>query len=97
MKFSVDVSNTGKTDGEEIVQIYITNKYPKEARPVKELKAFKKHMIKAGETMKFTFKIPAVDFGYYKRDTSFSVDCGEYILHCGKNSEDCITENFFIK
>lgn len=96
LDFSVDVTNTGKTDGEETVQIYITNKYPAEARPVKELKAFKKHMIKSGETKRFTFKIPAADFGYYKRDKSFSIDRGEYILLCGKNSEDCITESFFI-
>lgn len=97
LRFSVDVTNEGTRSGEEVVQIYVTNKFPREARPVKELIAFKKYMIAPGATQTYTFAVPVSNLGYYKRDLKFSIDKGEYILHCGKNSQECITKSFYIE
>ena len=49
---SVDVSNTGKVDGAEVVQVYVAQRAPSIARPVKELKGFKKVGLKAGQSEK---------------------------------------------
>ena len=62
--FSVDVKNTGKREGQEIVQLYINDVKSSVPRPVKELKAFEKVSLKAGETktVKFTIDKTALSF-----------------------------------
>ena len=54
---SVDVSNTGKVDGEEVIQLYIRDLFGSLTRPVRELKGFKKIQLKAGETKTVTFVV----------------------------------------
>jgi len=54
---STTVTNTGKYDGEEVVQLYIRDLVGSVTRPVKELKSFQKIILKAGETRTVTFKI----------------------------------------
>ncbi len=62
--FSVEVKNTGKREGQEIVQLYINDVKSSVPRPVKELKAFEKVSLKAGETktVKFTIDKTALSF-----------------------------------
>jgi beta-glucosidase len=50
LNISVNVTNTGNYDGEEVVQLYIRDLFGKVVRPVKELKGFQKVFIKKGET-----------------------------------------------
>lgn len=54
---TIPITNTGYRDGKEVVQLYIADKKSSLPRPVKELKAFQKVMIKAGETKNVTFAI----------------------------------------
>ena len=54
---SVEVSNTGYFDGEEVVQLYIRDRKASVSRPVKELKGFQKITLKAGESVKVDFEI----------------------------------------
>ncbi len=96
LKCSVDVTNTGDYDGEEVVQLYITDCYAKEVRPVIELKGFDKKMIRKGETVRFNFEIPVEKLGYYDRKLNYCVEPGEFELHAGGNSVEYITEKFCV-
>jgi beta-glucosidase len=54
---NITVTNTGKYDGAEVVQLYIHDLVGRNTRPVKELKGFQKIMLKAGESKTVTFEI----------------------------------------
>ncbi len=62
---NVTVANTGNRDGEEVVQLYIKHTDSKVERPVKELKAFKRVMLKAGETKIVSLTLHAKDLEYW--------------------------------
>ena len=65
LKVSVDVANTGDTDGAEIVQLYIADPQASIDRPAKELKGFEKVWLKAGQKKTVTFEIDAEDLSYF--------------------------------
>jgi beta-glucosidase len=94
LKVSVAVKNSSKTNGKEVVQLYLRDKVGTSTRPVKELKAFKKVMIKAGEMKVVTFEITTEDLKYYTYDTPNSQNVthkweeGEFEIMVGTNSAD---------
>lgn len=69
LTLTVDVTNTGKRDGKEVVQLYIGDVKSSVDRPLKELKNFDKVSLKAGETKTITFTITAGDLKYYSEQT----------------------------
>jgi beta-glucosidase len=97
LKISVDVKNTGKYDGEEVVQLYIRDLVGSVTRPVKELKGFRKLMIKAGETQKVTFTISSADLAFYTKDMTFKAEPGEFKVFVGTNSDECKEAGFVLK
>ena len=94
---SVDITNTGERDGEEIVQLYIRDLIGDVTRPVKELKGFKKVHLNKGETITVAFTISPEDLAYYHQDMSFSVDPGDFELFIGTNSEETSNKMFIIQ
>ena len=77
----ITVTNTGDKDGKETVQWYICDPYCTITRPVKELKYFEKHMIKAGESRTFTFEIePLRDLGFVNEDGERFLEKGDYYI-----------------
>jgi len=96
---SIDITNTGKVDGEEIVQVYIGYKNSAVDRPKKELKGFGKIFLKAGETKTFTMEIRAQDLAYYDPDSkSWKVESIEHVVHVGSSSkmDDLLMTSFKI-
>ena len=85
---SVDITNTGDRDGEEIVQLYVRDITGNVTRPVKELKGFRKIMIRKGGTVTVKFKITPEELSYYHQDMSFTYDPREFILFIGRSSAD---------
>jgi beta-glucosidase len=86
---SLKVKNTGKYAGKETVQLYISKPVSAVERADKELKAFKKINIAAGETANITLTIPVKDLAYYDVSTkSWVVEPGEYKLLAGSSSRD---------
>ncbi|MBN2279104.1 MAG: glycoside hydrolase family 3 C-terminal domain-containing protein [Candidatus Marinimicrobia bacterium] len=85
---TVDVSNTGKMDGKETVQLYIRQEFCSITRPVKELKAFKKIEIKKGEKKQVTLKIKLKDCGYYNKQGEYLLEPGKFKIMVGSSSED---------
>jgi len=92
---SVTITNTGKYDGEEIVQLYIRDLVASISRPVKELKDFQKISLKAGESKTLTFIIDKEKLSYYNNDLQWIAEPGEFELMIGASSKDIrLTENF---
>lgn len=94
LSVSVDVTNTGGRDGEETVQFYIRDVVGSIVRPVKELKAYKKVFIKAGETKTVTADIPVSDMGFYNKKLEYVVENGKFIAYVGGNSRDTLEREF---
>mgnify|MGYP005834720607 CR=1 FL=1 len=88
LKVWVEVTNIGKYDGEEVVQLYIRDMVGSVTRPVKELKGFKKIFIKKGETVKVEFKLTASDLAFYTNTMEFKAEPGDFKVFVGGNSRD---------
>lgn len=88
VKVSLDVTNTGKIDGTEIVQLYITDEYSSATRPVKELKDFERVAIKVGETKTVTFVITPQKLAYYNAEMNYGVEAGTFKVLIGSSSRD---------
>jgi beta-glucosidase len=91
------VSNIGEYDEEEVIQLYIQDVAGSVTRPVKELKRFKKVMIKKGATKKVSFTLTSDDLAFYTQDMSFKAESGDFKLFAGTNSQDLLETNFILK
>lgn len=86
---TVDVTNTGKTAGKEIVQLYVSDPDSTEIRPVKELKGFEKLYLEPGETKTAEFILDRHAFAYYEPGIKdWYVESGEFEILIGKSSRD---------
>lgn len=91
------VKNTGKLDGEEVVQLYIRDKVASITRPVKELKGFKKIFLKAGQSEVVTFQLSKDELGFYDNNGKFIFESGEFDVFVGGNSRDVQQETVSIQ
>jgi beta-glucosidase len=91
---SVTVKNTGNYDGEEVVQLYIRDLVGSVTRPVKELKGFKKIMLKRGEEKTVSFTIHETDLRFTAADMKFKSEPGIFKVFVGNNSVDVIESEF---
>ncbi len=94
---SVTVTNTGKFDGSEVVQLYIRDIVGSVTRPVKELKGFEKVFIKAGESKVVNFKITPEMLKFYNYDLNHVFELGDFDVMIGGNSRDVKTARFTLK
>lgn len=85
---SVEVSNTGNYDGAEVVQLYIRDLVGKIARPVSELKDFKRIFLKKGESQVVNFTITADKLKFYDNELNYICEPGEFDVMVGPNSRD---------
>jgi len=86
---SFKLANTGDYDGAEVVQVYTSDPYATYTRPIKELRAFKKIFLKAGETKVVNIDMPIKDLAYYNvLLEDWIVESGEYIIHIAASSQD---------
>ena len=88
---TVNLTNSGKTDGAEVVQLYIRDVVGSITRPIKELKGFQKVFLKAGETRPVTFKITPEDLKFYNGDLKYDWEPGDFVIMIGGNSRDLIS------
>jgi beta-glucosidase len=84
---SVPITNSGKFDGKEVVQLYIRDVIGSVTRPLKELKGFQKIEIKKGETKTVTFEISIEDLKFYNADLQFVAEPGKFEIFIGTNSD----------
>ncbi|HAF22360.1 MAG TPA: beta-glucosidase BglX [Blastocatellia bacterium] len=91
---SVDVENTGKRVGDEVVQLYIRDTSASVTRPVKELKGFQRITLQPGEKKRVEFLLTAEQLGFWDRQMRFTVEPGEFQVMVGSSSEDVIEKSF---
>jgi len=92
---SVDLTNTGKLEGKETVQLYIQDIAAHGVgRPVKELKGFSQVVLKPGEKKNVTFKISKSDLEFYKLDMTYGAEAGDFKVFVGGNSRDVKEASF---
>lgn len=94
---SVTLSNTGKYDGKEVVQLYIRDLVGSITRPVKELKGFQKVSLKAGESKTISFNISENDLKFYNSELKFVAEPGDFKVFIGTNSRDVKEAAFTLK
>lgn len=94
---SVTVKNTGSRDGFETVQLYIHDIYATSTRPVKELRAFRKVHIPAGESVTVSFELSADDLSYYNHSLEWVCEPGDFEIMTGPNSRDLQTVQLTVK
>jgi len=85
---SCTVKNTGKADGDEVVQLYITDKLASVARPVMELKGFQRVRLKAGESKQITFAITPGMLSMLNADMKSVIEPGAFTIMIGASSRD---------
>ncbi len=93
----VTLSNTGKYDGEEVVQLYVQDLVGNVTRPLKELKGFEKVYLKSSESQLVSFTINSDDLAFYNLDMSFKAEAGEFKVFVGTNSDDVLESKFILK
>ncbi|MCX2542094.1 beta-glucosidase BglX [Pseudomonas sp. COW5] len=91
---SVTVKNTGKRDGETVVQLYIQDVTGSMIRPVKELKNFQKIMLKAGEQKVVHFTISEDDLKFYNAQLKYAAEPGKFNVQIGLDSQDVTQQSF---
>lgn len=88
LTLSVNVTNTGKYAGKEVVQLYIRDVVGSTTRPVKELKGFEKIELQPGETKTVKFQITPEDLKFYNYDLKYDWEAGDFEIMIGGNSRD---------
>lgn len=94
LDISVNVTNTGKYYGRELVQFYIHDNVASVAPPVKLLKQFQFVDLKPGESKKMVFKLTVNDLMFYRDDMSYGFEKGQFTVYIGGNSRDVRTAFF---
>ncbi len=89
---SFDIENTGGCDGTEVVQLYIGSHHCRVLRPLKELKAYSRISLCAGEKKRAALRLDKEAFCYYDLDMNYGLHDGRHTLMLGTSSDDIICE-----
>lgn len=84
---TIEIENTGKRDGKEVVQLYVRDKISSVATPIKQLKAFKKVSVKAGKKETVTLELPISELALYDARMKHIVEPGEFEIQVGSSSD----------
>lgn len=94
---SITITNSGKYDGKEVVQLYIRDLVGSITRPLKELKGFQKVNLKAVESKTISFNIFENDLKFYNSDLKFVAEPRDFQVFIGTNSRDIKSAAFTLK
>lgn len=93
VKLTLSLTNSGKVDGAEVVQVYMSEPKATVLRPAKELKGFQKVFLTKGQTKAVEIKLPVSDWAFYDDKTrTWVVNSGEYIIHVGSASDNILRQ-----
>lgn len=86
------VTNNGKIDGDEVVQLYMRDDVSSFTTPNKQLRAFERINIKAGESQKVRFQLDENTLALYKLNNRWEVEPGTFTLMVGSSSDNILLE-----
>lgn len=90
------MSNSSDVSGEEIVQLYLRDHVAQVTRPVKELKAFEKVMILAGESKNIHFTLNESDLSYYDNSGRMIFEPGTFTVFVGGSSTTVLEQTVML-
>lgn len=90
VEVSVEVTNAGPRDGQEVAQLYVRQPVASLSRPLRELKGFTKVMLKAGERKTVRFRLEAARLGAHDDEGRYVVDPGEIEIYLGGSSRAAV-------
>ncbi|MEJ7618677.1 MAG: fibronectin type III-like domain-contianing protein, partial [Pyrinomonadaceae bacterium] len=91
---SIDLENTSKRAGDEVVQIYIHDLHASVTQPIKELRGFERLTLQPGEKRRVNFKLTPDSLGMYNRDLKFVVEPGTFKVIVGTDSASGLEASF---
>lgn len=97
VEVSVDITNTGKYEADEVAQLYIHDRFGSITRPVKELKGFKRVSLKPGETKSVSFTLTKTELAFWNNESKFQAESGDFDVWIGSNSVEGLKGSFAIK
>lgn len=97
MTASALITNTGKRQGKETVQLYVRDMVGSITRPVKELTGFQQITLAPGETKKVSFNITVNDLKFYNSDLQYVYEPGAFKVFIGTNSRDVKEAGFIVE
>jgi beta-glucosidase len=97
LTLEVSLRNAGSYDGDEVAQVYLTSYGSSVARPFRELKAFKRVRLKAGETRKLSFALGSRELGLYGEDLKWRVEPGRYSAAVGGSLDAALSVEFRVE
>ena len=98
VRIEAAVCNTGEYEGDEVVQLYLTDRYASMTRPVKELAGFKRISLKPGERKTVVFEVLASQMAFLDKKMLWKVEKGSIGVEIGSSSEDIrLTGEYMIK
>ena len=89
LTLTVDVTNTGDRDADEVVQLYVRDLVGSLSRPVKELKGFKRINLKKGETKAVSFTVTPDDLKFYNQQLEYKCEPGDFNIMIGPTAVMC--------
>jgi beta-glucosidase len=97
VRVSIEVTNTGRRDGEEIVQLYVRDDVASVTRPVKELKGFQRIALSPGKKQSVEFALPVEALGLYDAHMQYVVEPGRFTVFVGGSSVETLAGPFDVK
>ena len=96
VRASVDVTNTGKVRGDDVVQLYLHDPVAGISQPVRRPLGFERVTLAPGARSTVTFTVDRKDFGFYDSAGKFVVEPGEIDLYAGDSSAATLTRSFTV-
>ena len=96
VRASVDVTNTGSREGDEVVQLYIHDPVASISQPVRRLRGFERRTLKPGEKRTVTFRLDRSDWGFYDNRGKFISEPGQIDVYAGNSSAAELTKSFTV-
>jgi beta-glucosidase len=94
IEISIDVTNTGPREAEEVVQLYVRDPVASVTRPVRELKGFQKIRLQPGERRTVTFSVTADDLAFTGREMRRTIEAGQFHVWIGGNADASLHTEF---
>jgi len=93
---TVDVTNDGDRQGEEVAQLYVREDVGSVETPDRSLKGFSRIALNPGDTKNVTFRIPQSQLAVWNTESKWKVEAGKYTLWVGGSSQASLTAKFVI-
>ncbi|MDP4276383.1 MAG: glycoside hydrolase family 3 C-terminal domain-containing protein, partial [Bacteroidota bacterium] len=94
LEVSVDITNTGSRQGEEVAQLYIRDLCASVCQPVKVLKRFEKIALNPSETKTVTFRLQQEDLKFHNAEMKWVAEPGDFMIYVGGNSKEVLQASF---